>query len=103
VTEFLAKWVGAAFLLSFAWSRHKVDRKRALGLVLAALALLAFEVGWQESLLELACTALLVLEVRRLPSGSGRRAAWIGAVIPGAALLYFAVRPWAAAALRALS
>jgi hypothetical protein len=103
VSEFLAKWVAAAFLLGFAWSARRARRGRALGLFLAALALLAFEVGLEESLLEIACAALLVFEVRRLEPDGSRRAAWIGVGLTCAALLFFAVRPWVAAAVGALS
>lgn len=103
MSEFLAKWVAAAFLLGFAWNARRAHRGRALGLLLAALALLAFEVGLEESLLEIACAALLVLEVRRLPPGGSRRAGWVGVTITCAALLFIALRPWVAAAARALS
>ena len=103
MSEFLAKWVAAAFLLRFAWSARRAQRGRALGLFLAALALLAFEVGLEESMLEVACAALLVFEVRRLEPGASRRATWVGVGITCASLLFFAVRPWVAAAARALS
>ncbi len=103
MSEFVAKWVAAAFLLGFAWSARRTERGRALGLLLAALALLAFVAGFEESVLEIACAALLVLEVRRLAPGGSRRAGWIGVGITCAALLVFAVWPWVAAAARALS
>jgi hypothetical protein len=60
-------------------------------------------VGPEESLLELAAAALLLLEVRRLSPGAGRRAGWAAATITGGALVFCAVRPWIAAAARALS
>ncbi|HEY7462304.1 MAG TPA: hypothetical protein VIC59_10570 [Gemmatimonadota bacterium] len=103
MSEFVAKWVAAAFLLGFAWSARGTERRRALGLVLASLALLAFETGVEESALEIGCAALLALEVRRLAPGESRRAGWIGVGITCAALLVFAVWPWLAAAARALS
>jgi hypothetical protein len=102
VSEFVAKWVAAAFLLGFAWRARRVERGRALGLFLAALALLAFEVGLEESLLEIACAALLAREARMRPGAAGRPGR-VALAITCAALVFFAARPWVAAALRALS
>ena len=109
--EFLAKWVAAACLLGFAWDAVRgaappagrvARRRRAVGLVLAAFALLAFEVGVEESLLELACAALLAGQVRRLPRGAGRAVIAVVVAASGLAMSYFALRGLAAAA-RALA
>ena len=102
MSEFLAKWVAAAFLLGFAW-RVRARRGRALGLFLAALALLAFEVGLEESLLELACAALLAREARAMKPGGHRGLGWVAVATTCAALAFFAVRPWVAAAVQVLS
>ena len=102
MSEFVAKWVAAAFLLGFAWRAWRSRRGGALGLFLAALALLAFEVGLEESLLEIACAALLVREARTQPGTSGRLG-WLAVAATCAALVLFATWPWVAAAVRALS
>jgi hypothetical protein len=94
VTEFLAKWVAAAYLLGLAWGIRRGERRRAVGLFLASLALLAFEVGVEESLLELTCAALLVIEASRVRDGGKRIAGVLAAAAVGLALVYFALRPW---------
>lgn len=93
--ELLVKWLAGAFLLGFAWAFRRVERRRATGLLLAALGLLAFEVGIEESLLELACAALLVHELARRPA-SDRALVGAGVIPVGLGLVYFALRPWVA-------
>ena len=93
MTEFLAKWAAAALLLRFAWDVRR-RRRRAVGLVLAAFALLAYEVGLEESLLEAVCAVLAVREGARVRRVSGRAAALVVAIVVALALIYFAAAPW---------
>jgi hypothetical protein len=93
VTEFLGKWVAAAFLLSFAWAERRRSRRRAGWTFALTLALLGFEVGLVESVLEAAAAAVLGWEASR-NGGEGRSLALsAGALAAAGVLAWFAVRP----------
>jgi hypothetical protein len=93
VIEFLAKWIAAAFLLSFAWEARRTSRRRAVWTFALTLMLLGYEVGLVESALEAAAACLLALEASRNGRAGRRLAVSAGALAAAAALAWFAVRP----------
>jgi hypothetical protein len=91
MTEFLAKWIAAAFLLAFAWAGRR-SRRRAGWTFTLTLALLGFEIGVLESVLEMLAAGVLAVEA--LAKGRARgRVVRVGALAAAAALVWFSLRP----------